>query len=139
MSVALVVVQGRPKGAEIPIPGPIFAIGRDARCQLRPRNELVSNRHCAIVLQDASVYVRDLNSTNGTFVNGRRIEHQVEVRDGDVLRVANLGLAFKIQADELASDLTLSTQSEQALTELAKSAWGGDTVFDFSFADWTSR
>ncbi len=46
----------------------------------------VSNRHAAIALQGERFVLRDLSSRNGTFVNGRRVEQDTELADGDTVR-----------------------------------------------------
>ncbi len=58
--------------------------------RLHPRFDNVSNRHAELRCEDDCILVVDLGSSNGTFVNDRRIaEHQpVEVRPGDRLRFA---------------------------------------------------
>ena len=96
MKVRLVLVQGRNPGMEIPLPMPQFVIGRDPQCNLRPNSELISKMHCAILQRDDQVLVRDLKSTNGTFVNNDRIDGEVPIRDGDLLRVGPLVFAFKV-------------------------------------------
>jgi len=108
MKVGLVVVKGRPEGMEIPLPMPQFLIGRDPRCNLRPSNESVSKLHCAIIHKKNGVYVRDMKSTNGTFINNDRINGEIKVKDGDLIRVGPLVLAVKIQ--EIAGS-TASTDS----------------------------
>jgi pSer/pThr/pTyr-binding forkhead associated (FHA) protein len=97
MELRLVVVKGRPEGMEIPLPMPQFLIGRDPRCNLRPSSESVSKLHCAVVQRKEGVFVRDLKSTNGTFVNNDRIHGEVKVKDGDLIKVGPLVLAVKIQ------------------------------------------
>jgi predicted component of type VI protein secretion system len=96
MSVRLVIVQGRPEGMEIPIPAAQFVIGRDPRCQLRPHSDQVSKLHCAILRRSDGIFVRDLKSTNGTFLNGDRVHGEVQVRDGDLLTGGPLTLAIKV-------------------------------------------
>ena len=102
MQVSLVVVQGKPEGMEIPLRAARLFIGRDSQCHVRPRNELVSKTHCEISQREQSVYVRDLQSLNGTFLNDNEqpISGEVEVRDGDLLRVATLVFKFKIRSEE---------------------------------------
>ena len=56
----------------------------------------VSSHHCEILLQGNDVVVKDLNSTNGTFINGQKIEGEVRVSDGDTLQVGTLALSFSI-------------------------------------------
>ena len=58
------------------------------------RDSDVSRRHCIIEVFDASqVYLRDLNSTNGTFVNGRRVS-SVRLRNGDQIRLGRCLVRF---------------------------------------------
>src|SRR5262245_35683019 len=97
MKIGLVVVKGRPEGMEIPLPVPQFLIGRDPRCNLRPNSESISKLHCAILHKKDGVYVRDLKSTNGTFINNDRIFGEIKVKDGDLLHLGPLVLAFKIE------------------------------------------
>ena len=96
MLVKLVVIEGRPKGMEIPLPSTVFVIGRGPKCHLRQHCELVSQMHCAIARQGRRVVVRDLQSANGTFINEHAIKGQVAIKDGDTLKVGTLGFAFRI-------------------------------------------
>ena len=66
-------------------------IGRDAKCQLRLVHPTVSRRHCDVWADGDRVYVRDLNSVNGTFVNGSQIRKQ-QLQPGDVLQIGPLML-----------------------------------------------
>ena len=64
-----------------------LAAGRDPRADIRfdaARDLDVSARHAAIVLGE-QVVVRDLGSTNGTFVNGKRVTGEVTLADGDAI------------------------------------------------------
>jgi pSer/pThr/pTyr-binding forkhead associated (FHA) protein len=97
MRASLLVLVGKQKGREIPLPVTMFVIGRDPLCHLRPHSDLVSRRHCAIACWNGRVLVRDLKSANGTFLNRKRIEKQIEVRDGDVLDVGDLSFSVQIQ------------------------------------------
>jgi membrane-bound lytic murein transglycosylase D len=54
----------------------VFAIGRDSTCAIQIGGETVSRRHVEILPQGQSWVVRDLNSTNGTWINGRRVTEQ---------------------------------------------------------------
>lgn len=69
-----------------------FLIGRDDACDLQPVSVLVSRRHCVILPEVDHLFVIDCHSTNGTFVNDRRIcpELPVELSPGDQLRVGPL-------------------------------------------------
>ncbi|HEX8201672.1 MAG TPA: FHA domain-containing protein [Isosphaeraceae bacterium] len=101
MEVNLVVVEGRPLGAVIPLRTKRFVIGRDPGCQLRPKSQAVSNHHCVLVRRNDHVTVSDLGSTNGTLVNDRCLRRNEEVRvsDGDRLQVGQLIFAIRISSD----------------------------------------
>lgn len=61
--------------AHIPLRGPAVSLGRCARCaQLVVTGETISRCHCQIVNIDGMVVIEDLNSRNGTWVNGIRIQ-----------------------------------------------------------------
>lgn len=82
--------SGTAEGKVIPIRGVVFLIGRDAQCQLRPVSPQISNRHCSLQLRDGKAYICDLESTNGTFVNGERIKGEVELQNDDRLKLGPL-------------------------------------------------
>src|SRR5438067_4377143 len=54
----------------------------------------VSSHHCEVLLRDADVVVRDLNSTNGTYVNGEKITESV-IKPGQVLRLGQIELRLE--------------------------------------------
>ena len=119
MKVRMVVVKGRPEGMEIPLPMPQFLIGRDPQCNLRPSSESVSKLHCAIQQRKDGVFVRDLKSTNGTFVNNDRIHEEVKVKDGDLLKVGPLVLAIKIEVTEGSAAMpSTGNEEDQAVSWL---------------------
>ncbi|MBQ6582458.1 MAG: FHA domain-containing protein, partial [Mogibacterium sp.] len=54
-------------------------------------DDTLSRVHCKIVRKDGAFFVKDLNSTGGTFVNGRRIkaEEEAELKPKDILKLAH--------------------------------------------------
>lgn len=94
MKVKLKVLNGSNAGQEIVVPTRKCLIGRDDECDLRPNSDAVSRRHCAILVKEGRVIVRDLNSKNGTWINGQTIQHERVVECGDSLQVGPL--TFKI-------------------------------------------
>ncbi|MFF0741612.1 FHA domain-containing protein [Streptomyces sp. NPDC004111] len=67
-----------------PEPGPLpLRIGRELGSGLRLSHETVSRRHAELALQNGVWVLRDLGSTNGTCVNGRRVTGVAVVNDGD--------------------------------------------------------
>ena len=61
-------------------------VGRGRECQIVVENGHASRKHANILLKNGDVVVSDLNSTNGTFVNGKRIEGEYSINVGDVIK-----------------------------------------------------
>jgi hypothetical protein len=93
----LIVVQGKPEGKTIPLMGPVFVIGREEGCHLRPSSDEVSRRHSEIRIGAEGATVSDLGSRNGTFVNGRRVTEPTPLKSGDLVKVGPLTFAVSIQ------------------------------------------
>jgi hypothetical protein len=70
---ALRVRRGMPPGASVPLERAVV-VGRDADCDLALHDGRVSRRHLEIVPDGAALRLRDLGSSNGTTLNGRRVE-----------------------------------------------------------------
>jgi anti-anti-sigma factor len=93
----LVLTPGSWQGKTVPINRSPFLIGRDPACQLRPLSTVVSMRHCALIMRDGRAFVKDLGSTNGTFVNDQRITPDLELHHGDWLRVGSLDFEVSLE------------------------------------------
>ena len=87
MLVTLRKVFGAGIDGDVTVTGPEFRIGRSPECDLRPSCPRVSRVHCELILRDGSVTVRDLGSTNGTFVNGDWVPGERRLISGDKLSV----------------------------------------------------
>ena len=92
MQVKLRVMTGSHEGTEIPITGEKFLIGRSESCQLRPKSDSISRKHCILVIRDGRVLIQDLKSRNGTFVNEKRLpsDRAKILSGGDTLKVGKL-------------------------------------------------
>lgn len=92
MQVKLKVLAGSHEGKEIAVSSEKFLVGRSEVCQLRPKSESVSRKHCILVLKDNRVLVQDLKSRNGTFVNDKRlpVDKAKVLKAGDELRIGKL-------------------------------------------------
>lgn len=62
-----------------------FTVGRDPNSNLVISNNKVSSRHIQLIYKNNQVFVTDLQSTNGTFINGHRISGEVALQQGDTL------------------------------------------------------
>jgi pSer/pThr/pTyr-binding forkhead associated (FHA) protein len=78
------------------LPGGARTVGRSVRADFVVEAAMVSRVHCRLVSdRNGQLEVEDLNSTNGTFVNGRRIDRAVLVH-GDRLRIGRLELVVSL-------------------------------------------
>ncbi len=99
MKLSLVVLTpGKTEGKVIPITLSQFVIGRDPQCHLRPASAVISKRHCALLLRESKVFVRDFESTNGTFVNDQQVKGEIELHHDDRLKVGPLLFNVRIEA-----------------------------------------
>lgn len=73
---------------EYPISTSVFHVGRKAKMHLVLRCNSVSNHHADLIATQHALFVKDLGSTNGTFVNGRRLFTDAIVCEGDVIQFA---------------------------------------------------
>jgi pSer/pThr/pTyr-binding forkhead associated (FHA) protein len=71
-----------------------LTVGRDPRCEIVIASPRVSREHAAILVDEDTVLVTDLNSSNGTFFNGERIMKHV-VNDGDTVQFGNEKVTFR--------------------------------------------
>lgn len=72
-------------------PGAVKTIGRSPAAEFIVDAALVSRLHCQLTATVDSLHVKDLGSTNGTFVNGTRVQ-AAELKDGDKLAVGRMEL-----------------------------------------------
>lgn len=95
MKLSLVVLAaGKSQGQAIPITLSHFIIGRDPQCNLRPASAVISKRHCAILVREGKVFLKDFDSTNGTFVNDIQVKGEVPIKNDDILTIGPL--SFKV-------------------------------------------
>ena len=90
LQASLRVLSERQSGSVIPLPQGRFLIGREEDCHLRPNSELVSRHHCVFTNDNITLRLRDLGSTNGTYVNGERLKAAVVLNAGDRVSVGKL-------------------------------------------------
>ena len=96
LQASLKVIGGKNDGKVIQFKTKKFLVGREQDCHLRPNSDLVSRHHCVFTLDDYALRLRDLGSTNGTLVNGRRIRGETLLMAGDVVRIGKLDLEVVI-------------------------------------------
>lgn len=85
-AVRAVVVKGPGTGQSILLRRVVSVLGSKSGCKVRLKHADVSSVHCAIVNSGGEVYLRDLASRNGTFLNDLRATHE-RLQDGDVIKI----------------------------------------------------
>lgn len=95
----VVLTAGKLEGKTFDIKGPHFLIGRDPQCHLRPASALISKRHCALIVKDGKVFLKDFGSTNGSFVNDQQVKNAVQLKNGDKLKAGPLLFEVRLQVE----------------------------------------
>jgi pSer/pThr/pTyr-binding forkhead associated (FHA) protein len=100
----------------------------------------VSSHHCEVVLKGNEVLVRDLNSTNGTFINGEKVTERI-IKPGQILRLGQIEMRLETDAPAASSkkqiDQTMVMQRGVSLTELEQGARAGG--FDTKSAGFSKK
>jgi len=136
MNVRLVVKKGANGKRTMRLKSEETIVGRRPDCDLRIRSSEVSRRHCLLSFQDGVLHVEDLDSVNGTFLNGTRIAGRKVVRPGDRLEIGPIQFAVEYElsreaAASLGQDEVEAVAVEEELDALpiAEEEGGGDFNF----------
>ena len=96
-------------------PQKIWVMGRDRRLTLSLKDQWMSRRHAAIqYITNEGFYLVDLNSTNGSFVNGEPVHQRLLLQDGDLIRLGSLAIYFFLGQ----SSQTLESVSPEILAQI---------------------
>ncbi|HTM40685.1 MAG TPA: sigma 54-interacting transcriptional regulator [Terriglobales bacterium] len=121
MSPALIAIAGPLNGTTVELESPEVTIGREAGNLVCVQSAWVSRRHCALRREGGSVVVQDLESRNGTFVNGIPVTQQ-QLKDGDLLTVGDCSFRFVCQAEPPAAQ-SAAVELEETTTVLLAPLW----------------
>jgi pSer/pThr/pTyr-binding forkhead associated (FHA) protein len=132
MSYELQVVRGRSETTALKLAEGVTSIGRHDACTIRIKSSQVSRRHCEITLKDGKLLVRDLGSSNGTFVNGKRIKEVMILREGDELTIGSISLKVA-PATAGAARRAVATPSPSDTAEVEAIPAGDDEQFEIEF------
>lgn len=81
---------------EIPVSDGDVVLGRSHNAGIRVDEETVSRSHALLTLRSGRAVIRDLGSSNGLFVAGRRVNGQAPVADGDTISLGSAKLTFSV-------------------------------------------
>lgn len=109
-SVKLVVLSEPLRGQSFPLTQEVFTIGRTEDCNLCIPDPTISSKHCTLRRQEDGGYdIEDHGSTNGTRVNGMRVQSQ-RLANSDILQLGGVELLF--ECAEKSYTTVLSTQTQ---------------------------
>ncbi len=115
--VTLAIVEGRDAGLQFPLTGTML-IGRDPSADLVIADSEVSTRHASFLLVDGGAAVEDLDSTNGTYVNGQRVTGSQQLQAGDRIQLGATVLEVRGAAAPTATEpAPTATEPEPTATE----------------------
>jgi pSer/pThr/pTyr-binding forkhead associated (FHA) protein len=92
MNYVLQVVRGRSASTTLKLADGVTRLGRHDDCLIRIKSSQVSRRHCEVFEVGGKLTVRDLGSSNGTYVNGERVTGQQTLKAGDELTIGGVTL-----------------------------------------------
>ena len=89
------ILSGFYQGLELPIDRPRMVIGRGRGVEVVLAEPTISRAHAAIGFEDEGFFVQDLESTNGTMVNGERRE-RAPLEDRDEIQIGRLHIRIRL-------------------------------------------
>ena len=102
MKVNLVLLKMGGNNKAFSLPSTVTIVGRRQDCDLCVPLMVISRRHCALNMDDGNLSIRDLGSSNGTFVNGKRID-EADLVAGDKVSLGPLN--FVVQIDGVPAEI----------------------------------
>ncbi len=141
MDFQLVVIRGRSASTAIKLPDGVVTAGRQDDCEVRIKSSQVSRKHCQLFEKHGMLLVKDLGSSNGTFVNGKKVEGQRVMEPGDELGIGPI--VFRVEKigqplpDKPETPSGAKKASDTAIAEAVPLAdaveVGGDDDFEIDF------
>lgn len=89
----ITVVQGVREGSQFPLSQSAKKIGRDSQCEIHLSDSETSRNHAVVEVRGGHYWIRDLGSSNGTFVNDRKVEER-RLYHGDRIQIGKQTLLF---------------------------------------------
>lgn len=128
---------------EYPMDKDVFTIGRKPENDIQIDNPVVSGKHARVFKEGRKVIVEDLGSTNGTFVNKKKIS-KTELKHKDIVFIGKHTIVFlsddpvaqleasAAEEDDLDATMVLQTKAHAKMTGASKAGLGGLTVIEGS-------
>ncbi|MCH2202931.1 MAG: FHA domain-containing protein [Fuerstiella sp.] len=112
----------------IPIDRAVILVGRSEDCDVVINgSRKISRKHCCLVQFDDCFLIRDLGSTNGVWVNGKRINQESEIQDGDCVAIGDVQFRFYPEGVK-PSSTHVATPEQQSIASDGPKRPGGEIV-----------
>jgi pSer/pThr/pTyr-binding forkhead associated (FHA) protein len=135
VNATLVVIAPDGKRAEVPVAGGGVTVGRQRGCDVRIPMPSVSRSHCRIAIESGQPVLHDLGSSNGTYLNGKRVK-DAPLSPGDVVGVGDVLLVLQVDGKPRDVDpAALRAQFAPSVRRPARGERGESTVDDDLLAD----
>jgi pSer/pThr/pTyr-binding forkhead associated (FHA) protein len=120
----LILLDGAERGRRWPLQAERVVIGREPEADIVIPDRRISRLHAEIERRDGKYYLRDLDSKNGTYINGEKLEGQRELRDDDEIHIALAArLSFLGPSSTMSLDLDAALKPGLRLDAAAKRVW----------------
>ena len=96
MDTTLVIFNKNGERKDIHLNGDNTIIGRRPDCNIRVLKSAVSRQHCKLICENGHIVVTDMGSSNGTYVNHKKIQKPTQIAPGDVVSVADVDFTLMV-------------------------------------------
>ncbi|MCC6126619.1 MAG: FHA domain-containing protein, partial [Pirellulales bacterium] len=111
-------LYGSDPGAFFPLERASVVLGRHPQCEIVLESASVSRQHAKIAFSEGKYFLEDLNSRNGTYLNGKLAVKPQLLKEGDEIRICDLSFVFHAEKPEpnLTSGTLLRRSAEDQAT-----------------------
>ncbi|QDT25383.1 FHA domain-containing protein [Gimesia panareensis] len=118
-----IIKTGKYQGKTLKLPERDVTLGREPDCDIRVPDPDVSRKHCQLSTREGTLYVTDLQSRNGTYVNDQVIEAETPLKPGDLLRVGPMMFELAGPKKSIQKPSNLSPDQSAPLSDDDISTW----------------
>ena len=93
-----------------------IVLGRSSECGVLLDSETVSRKHARVSIREGSVFIEDLGSRNGTFVNGKQVVEKVQIKPGDAVQFGDVRFELFQTPPEEARTVVMSQEAVPQLS-----------------------
>ena len=104
MNISLILLKKDGTKKVFPVRSKATILGRREDCDLCIPLHVISRRHCQLSQELNSLKIRDLKSSNGTYVNGTKVENETNAKAGDHIQIGPL--TFTVQIDGVPAEIS---------------------------------